>query len=80
MDAVASGLAARGSLVAGIDTREWLAALKRSGAPCVAPGAELADLGHYLRERYPVRAQTPVLIGHSAGASLAYVALAQSQP
>src|SRR5580704_7915852 len=80
LDAIASGLAGRGSLVAGIDTREWLAALNRSGSPCIEAGGALADLGHYLNEHYPVPAQAPVLIGHSAGASLAYVALAQSAP
>jgi len=80
LEAIAAGLAARGALVAGIDTREWLAALNRSGSPCIAPGAQLADLGHYLEERYAAAAPAPVLIGHSAGASLAYVALAQGKP
>jgi type IV secretory pathway VirJ component len=80
LDALASALAARGSLVAGIDAREWLVALNRAGPTCVAPGTELADLGRYLKERYAAPAQHPVLIGHSAGASLAYVALAQSRP
>lgn len=80
LEAIAAGLTARGSLVAGIDTREWLAALNRPGSPCIGPGAQLADLGHYLKERYAVAPQAPVLIGHSAGASLAYVALAQGKP
>lgn len=80
LDTIAAGLAARGALVAGIDAREWLAALNRADSPCSAPGITLADLGHYLRKHYDLPAQAPVLIGHSAGASLAYVALAQSQP
>jgi type IV secretory pathway VirJ component len=80
LDVVSAGLAARGALVAGIDAREWLTTLNRAGAACIDLGAELSDLAHYLGERYGVAAQTPVLIGHSAGASLAYVALAQSHP
>ncbi len=80
LEAIAAGLAVRGSLVAGIDTRDWLAVLNRSGSPCIDPGAELAELGHYLKERYAVAPQAPILIGHSAGASLAYVALAQGRP
>lgn len=80
VDAIASGLAARGTLVAGIDAREWLAVLGASGSGCVNPGAELADLSRYLKEQYPVPPEAPLLLGHSAGASLAYVSLAQGQP
>ena len=79
-EAIASGLAARGSLVAGVDAREWLAALNQADSPCIDAGAALADLGLYLKARYLVPGQQPVLIGHSAGASLVYVALAQSRP
>ena len=80
LDAIAQRLAARGSLVAGIDVREWLAVLADSPSSCLAPGAYLADLGRQLQQEYHLRAGAPILIGHSAGATLAYVALAQARP
>jgi type IV secretory pathway VirJ component len=45
---------------------------------CISPGADLADLAHFLQQRYALPDAPPVLIGYSAGATLAYVALAQS--
>jgi type IV secretory pathway VirJ component len=79
-DAIAQKLALHGTLVAGIDVREWLATLEQAAPSCAAPGAYLADLIHYLQAQYPIAAPPPVLIGHSAGATLAYVALVQARP
>ncbi len=79
VEEIAQRLAARGSLVAGIDARTWLAHLEEADTSCVAPGAYLADLGHFLAARYGAADVPPLLIGHSAGATLAYVALAQGR-
>jgi type IV secretory pathway VirJ component len=79
LDSIAERFMGRGIVVAGIDVREWLATLENSAASCAAPGAYLADLGRYLQTRYALTARPPVLIGHSAGATLAYVALAQAR-
>jgi len=78
MDSLVEGLTREGALVAGINTRDWLAALERAPSSCVSPGASLADLGHYVAARYGLKDAAPVLVGHSAGATLAYVALAQA--
>jgi len=67
-----------GTLVAGVDTRALLASLSRDPASCVSPGADLAGLAAFLRERYRLADAAPVLIGHSAGASFAFVALGQA--
>jgi type IV secretory pathway VirJ component len=80
LNTLAQRLARRGILVAGIDVREWLETLARSATSCSAPGAYLADLGRYLQVQYRLSPSPPLLIGHSAGATLAYVALAQSRP
>lgn len=75
---IARQLATHDTLVAGIDTREWLAHLGSAPARCVSPGAELAALARDLEQRYSLIRQPPVLVGHSAGATLAYVAVAQA--
>jgi len=79
LETLAARLAGRGVLVAGIDVRAWLEVLERSATSCAAPGAYLADLSRYLQKKYAVSAGPSLLIGHSAGASLVYVALAQAR-
>ncbi|HTT43550.1 MAG TPA: AcvB/VirJ family lysyl-phosphatidylglycerol hydrolase [Steroidobacteraceae bacterium] len=78
LDEIAQRLAAQGTLVAGIDVRDWLGTLEEVPTACASPGASLAELGHYLQERYAVRS-APLLVGHSAGATLAYIALAEGR-
>jgi type IV secretory pathway VirJ component len=79
-DAIAQKLALQGTLVAGIDVRDWLATLEQAAPSCVAPGAYLAELVRYLETQHAINGVPPVLIGHSAGATLAYVALVQARP
>lgn len=78
LGSIAQRLTLGGTLVAGIDSRQLLSSLSRDPASCVSPGADLAELSAYLQRRYQLPPAAPVLIGHSAGASLAFVALAQS--
>jgi len=75
LDAIASRLSSQRTLVAGIDVHDLLSSYARSPQSCVSPGVDLADLAHYLRQRYSLRDVPVVLIGHSAGATLASVAL-----
>lgn len=75
---IARRLSGQGTLVGGIDVRDLFRRFEHDPHPCVSPGTDLADLAHYLRQRYALPDAAPVLIGHSAGATLAYVALAQS--
>lgn len=80
LGSIAQRLAAGGTLVAGVDVRHFLASLSQDPATCVAPGAELQSLARFLQQHYQLPSIAPVLIGHSAGATLAYVALAASTP
>lgn len=79
MGAIARGLTADDTLVAGIDGARFLRALERGGTGCASPAEKLLDLAGFLQERYHLpRDIRPLLVGHSAGATLAYVALAQA--
>jgi type IV secretory pathway VirJ component len=78
MDSIAHGLTAIGTLVAGIDGEAFLTSLRHDPAACVSPGAELADLAGYLQQHYQLPRAPPLLIGHSAGATLAFIALQQA--
>ncbi|MBV8146668.1 MAG: type IV secretion system protein VirJ, partial [Gammaproteobacteria bacterium] len=80
LDAIASRLAAEGTLVAGIDVRDLFATYEHDGGSCVAPGADLEELVRDLRQRYGLADSGAVLIGHSAGATLAFIALEASSP
>jgi type IV secretory pathway VirJ component len=75
---IARRLSDQGTLVAGIDVRDLFSSYARDPQSCVSPGADLANLAHYLAQRYALPNAPPLLIGHSAGATLAYVSLTQS--
>jgi type IV secretory pathway VirJ component len=77
--AMAQRLADKGALVAGIDTRHYLAELEKATESCVSPALELEDLSHHLQSamgiRHPLQ---PTLVGYSSGATLVYVALGEA--
>src|SRR5260370_11651839 len=76
---IAGVMASEGTLVAGIDTSELFADLEKDGGSCVSPDGDLENLSHYVQAYYKVPTYfTPILIGHSAGATLAYTTLAQA--
>jgi len=76
---IAGALASQGTLVAGVDTSELFADLEKDGGNCVSPDGDLENLSHYVQAFYKVPTYfTPILIGHSAGATLAYTSLAQA--
>ena len=77
LSSIARRLAASGTLTVGIDSRILLEGYREGG--CVSAGEDLAELARYLRGRYRPADAAAVLIGHSAGATLVYLALAQSQ-
>jgi type IV secretory pathway VirJ component len=76
---MARKLVERGAMVAGIDTRQLFTALEADGEGCVFPDGDLENLSHYLQgyARLPTY-HTPLLVGYSAGASLAYAMIAQA--
>ncbi len=79
--AIAHDLAGQDTLVAGIDGKQFLRGLGAGSGPCASPASELAQLAQALIARYRLPPQSrTTLLGHSAGASLVYVALAQAAP
>jgi type IV secretory pathway VirJ component len=76
---IARKLVERGAMVAGIDTPKLFAALEADGAACVFPDGDLENLSHYVQgyARLPTY-HTPLLVGYSSGASMAYAMLAQA--
>ena len=78
---VAKALADQGTLVAGVDTSDLFEELEKDGGKCVFPVGDMENLSHFVQAYYKLPTYfTPILIGHSAGASLAYAALAQAPP
>jgi type IV secretory pathway VirJ component len=76
---IAAALAADGTMIGGIDTAELFEDLDKDGGRCVSPVGDLENLSHYVQAYYKLPTYfTPVLIGHSAGATLAYSSLAQA--
>lgn len=69
----------QGNLVVGIDWKSLRRNLEADGADCVFPDGDLENLSHFVQAY--VRLPTylpPVLMGESAGATMAYAVLAQS--
>ena len=76
---IATRLANQGTMVAGIDTAQLYTNLEEDGGNCVFPDGDLENLSHYIQAYYKLPTYfTPILIGHSAGASMAYAMLAQA--
>ena len=69
----------RGAMVVGIDTPKLFAALESDGSACVFPDGDLENLSHYVQgyARLPTY-HTPLMVGYSSGASMAYAMLAQA--
>ena len=76
---MAQVLEADGALVIGIDTEALLRNLERDGGDCVFPDGDLENLSHFVQAYYKLPGyKVPLLVGYSAGASLAYAMLAQA--
>ena len=81
MDTIARDLAAEESLVAGLDGAQFLSGLEHGQGACASVADPLAGLVRAMVESEHLTQPLPViLVGHSAGASLAYVAFAQAPP
>ena len=78
---MAEELATMDALVVGIDIRRYLSALAAARGTCSYPAADFEALSQWLQQTlgFP-RYVTPVLVGHSSGATLVYATLAQSPP
>ena len=75
----ALALAHEGAMVASINTGELLASLERDPASCTSPDGDLENLSRYLQAYYRLPTYiTPILVGYSAGAAVAYAMIAQA--
>lgn len=77
---VAARLVATDALVAGVDIRDWRSVAERSSASCVNFSSTLLQLATRLHDELRTPRAPVVLAGHSAGATVAYLALSQAPP
>jgi type IV secretory pathway VirJ component len=76
---VARILVDHGAIVAGISTPKLFEQLDSSNDACVFPDGDLENLSHYLQGYARLNTyHTPLLVGYSSGATLAYAMLAQA--
>jgi type IV secretory pathway VirJ component len=76
---VALALAQQGAMVATVNTPELLASLEHDPASCISPDGDLENLSRYVQAYYRLPTYiTPILVGYSTGATLAYAMLAQA--
>src|SRR4051812_4867916 len=81
MSALARRLAGEGFLVAGVDTTIYLESIQpqRPGDKCTYAAGDMEALSQHVQWKFALPDYLrPVLIGYSAGSSLAYSSLAQS--
>jgi type IV secretory pathway VirJ component len=78
---MASTMVSDGAMVIGIDVPELFTALEADGGSCVFPDGDLENLSHYVQAYYKLPTYfTPMLVGYSSGATLAYAMIAQAPP
>jgi type IV secretory pathway VirJ component len=76
---IARLLTSQGALVAGIDIPQFFEELAEDGGDCVLPDGDLENLAHYVQAYYRLPTyHTPLLVGYSSGATIAYAMLAQA--
>lgn len=81
MTRMVAPLVADGALVVGIDTPELFATLEADDGSCVFPDGDLENLSHFVQAYYKLPTYfTPLLVGYSSGATLAYAMIAQAPP
>jgi type IV secretory pathway VirJ component len=78
-DTMARQLVQQGAMVAGIDWAKFKSTLEADGDQCEFPDGDLENLSHFVQAYFHAPTYlSPVLVGHSSGASLAYAMLAQA--
>lgn len=78
---MASVLASKGALVAGIDSRRYLSSLERSKEACLYPASDFEALSKFIQKKLGLpRYHQPLLAGYSSGATLVYAVLVQAPP
>jgi len=78
-DTMARQLVQQGAMVAGIDWVKFKASLEADGDQCVFPDGDLENLSHFVQAYFHTPTYfSPILVGVSSGASMAYAMLAQA--
>ena len=78
-DTMARQLVQQGAMVAGIDWAKFKSTLEADGDQCEFADGDLENLSHFVQAYFHVPTYlSPVLVGHSSGAGLAYAMLAQA--
>jgi type IV secretory pathway VirJ component len=78
-DALAQQLVQQGAMVVGIDLPKFKVALQADGGQCVFPDGDLENLSHYVQAYFHNSTYlAPILVGVSAGGTMAYAVLAQA--
>ncbi|HEY2634874.1 MAG TPA: AcvB/VirJ family lysyl-phosphatidylglycerol hydrolase [Steroidobacteraceae bacterium] len=78
-DTMARQLVSQGAMVAGIDWVKFKANLEADGDQCVFPDGDLENLSHFVQAYFHTPTYlSPILVGVSSGASMAYAMLAQA--
>jgi type IV secretory pathway VirJ component len=78
-ESLASGLAADGALVFGVDLPAYLAQMESIKDKCSLPGAHFEEMSDWMqRNRKVERFTYPILVGDGAGATFAYAVDAQA--
>jgi type IV secretory pathway VirJ component len=76
---MAQALVEQGAMVVGINTPKLLANFEQDGGQCVYPDGDLENLSHWVQAYYHLPTYlSPILVGYSSGATLAYATLAQA--
>ena len=78
-DTMAQQLVQQGAMVAAIDWVRFKANLEADGDECLFPDGDLENLSHFVQAYFHVPTYlTPMLVGVSSGAAMAYAMLAQA--
>src|SRR5882724_11979607 len=78
-DTMARQLVQQGAMVAGIDWVKFKANLDADGDQCVFPDGDLENLSHFVQAYFHTSTYlSPILVGVSSGASMAYAMLVQA--
>ena len=78
-ESFAEQLAQQGAMVVGIDLPKFKAVLEADGGDCVFPDGDLENLSHFVQAyAHNPTYLAPMLVGDSAGGTLAYAVLAQA--
>lgn len=78
-EVMARQLVRQGAMVAGIDWAKFKANLEADGDQCVFPDGDLENLSHFVQAYFHGSTYlSPILVGVSSGAAMAYAMLAQA--